>query len=722
MPAAPFIPSHQPDVSIGRRYAKAFKYLFAMLREGEDLLSVDTSSATTAGSLIDEGRFAVIALPREIQFREPFATVVTVMQDGGKVVESNGQVLRLASIAATTGFLPPSSAVGIRSAGGRSAPDAGDLDSQLGAVSGYYAFMKIRYLFRQYGDALRRGDRGVAMYFFDYKNDDFWRIEPESFDATRSSRRPMSYDFNIPFKCLELADPVVSRDPQAGAILGIPGLVPSNARVNTNNVGGVVSKVAGGFSAASKSSILTTVSRLGDMVTSGLGFLKFCDVVVQRAFQFALNKADNVVRFFADAHDTFFTLLDTVPILLAQLSSSLAGLFRTIDEFAPDNIASELNEWSLEVTRMTDFLSVQVGFLAQSQSQRDVKITDQGFSQGRLKQGSTTDLMQEAPGSPGAPDANPFIGASGLALVTDVDGLSSARQYVSVTINRGEDIYALARRVFGDIARFVDLVLINKLEFPFIVADAGNKPANTLAWGEGILIPSRGIAQSTVPDAGAPTAAPTASGTVSSGAPLSQLIDAGASWLPDQWVGYSVTASNGGTQQTLICNGNTATQLTLSGTWSITITPGVTQYAIARAGFEPGRPVTPETRAYGVDLRVAFGADGQCDIVFDAASDIAVVRGLDNLVQALTLRSRCPLGEHPFHRTYGMLAPVGRPIAPDVGVLYAFFARRSLLADPRVGKVRNVQLDQVGNTLQMRAEVQPVDSRAAQPISVRIGA
>lgn len=723
MPTPPFIPSQQPDGPIGRRYSKAFKYVFAMLRTGEDLTSIDPSTgAATATSLIDEGRFVALTLPQQLQMRRPFATSVTVMQDGGKVVESRGQVLGVVTVSGTTGYLPPNGSVTLRPPPGLLVPNVVDVDGQLGAVSGYLVFRKLSYLFSMYGDERRRGNMDVAMYWFDYKNDEFWRIEPQSFDMMRSSRKPMSYDYNIPFQCLERADAVVAstRDVQDPVMFGVTSI--GNARVNTGNVGGVLAKVAGALSAASKSSIITAVSRFADMVTSGLNFLRHCDAVVQRAFQATLNKLDAVVGFFANVHDTFFSLLDTVPTLMAQLSSSLTGLFNTIDKFAPDNIAQEINAWALEVTTLSDRMAVQVGMLVASQAQRDVRETDQRFSLGRMRLGSTTDLMQEPVGSSGSPDANPFIGAAGLSLVTDVDGLANAAQRSTTVIHHGEDIYSLARRVLGRSERFSDLVLLNKLEFPFIVARADAKPANTLAWGEHVLIPAaRTSTAALVTDGVDVLAVPTTSGTVDTAALPSQLADSTANWIPDQWVGYSVTAVTGGSRQTLICNANTTTQLTLSGVWTIAITPGVTTYVVAYSKFDPMRPVTAETRAYGVDLLAVFGPDGRCDAAIGARGDLAVVRGLDNLFQAITLRSRCPLGEHPFHESYGMAAPIGRPFTDDVGVLYSFFVRRSLLSDPRIGKVRNIQLNDLGDTLTVSAEVQPIDSRTVRPITVQVG-
>jgi hypothetical protein len=45
-----------------------------------------------------------------------------------------------------------------------------------------------------------------------------------------------------------------------------------------------------------------------------------------------------------------------------------------------------------------------------------------------------------------------------------------------------------------------------------------------------------------------------------------------------------------------------------------------------------------------------------------------------------------------------------------------------MLSDPRVGRVRNIQISQDGDVFTASAEVQPIDARTAQPINVRVGA
>lgn len=726
-----FIPTQPPDASTGARYARAYKYAFAMLKPNEIVSNIDPSDTTSyASSLVTDGRFVVLTLPQQLSMREPYMTAVTVMQDGGKVIESKGQVLKMATISGTTGFLPPvpglqQQQVQTQPPYGQLIPNVNDLDSALGAFSGYLAFMNLRYLFRMYGEQRRQGDLSAKLHFFDYKNDDFWRIEPESFDMTRSSRKPMSYDYNIAFKCIEYSELTTIKDGDTNTNTDsvLPAFVSMSgtAQVATSNVANMLAK-SGGFIHLNPP-IMLAVSRMSDLLNSGLNAVNSFDAVVQRSFQFALNKVAAIVGVFQAAHDVFNQQLQLLPAILAQESAALSNLFDTINEFAPDNIAQELNAWGLEMQSLSDNMWGQINALVGSQAQRDVGDTNTRFSQGRMRQGATTDILQEPSGGAGSPDVNPFIGASGLSLVTDPDSLASTTQFATVIVHSGEDIYALARRTLGSITRAIDLILVNRLEFPFIVSDAMEKPPNTLAWGDSILVPMTATNASSmnISDSADPSVVPTTSGTVTTSGLPSQLIDDTATWLTDQWIGYSVVATTGGSTQTLICSGNTGIQLTLNGSWTITITPNTTTYAVKYNTFNPRRPVTPDARAYGTSLLVVFDSDGRCDFAIGASGGLASVSGLDNLIQAITLRSRCPIGEHPFHRTYGMPAPVGRPAIDSVFVLSAFFARRSLLSDPRISKVRNIHFDQVGDTLMMSAEIQPAGSQTSRPITTQVG-
>ena len=706
-------PPIYPDDSMGRRYAKAFKYVFCLLPFGQDATSIDGAQIS---SVITNDHCVELVLPQQIQLREPFATVVTVMQDGGKVIESKGQVLKLGSVSGTTGLLPPpgNSDPSLLPPFGQLTSTSVDADGQLGAISGYLAFQRLRYLFRLYGTQRRNGNLSVTLHWFDYKNDDFWRIEPDSFEMTRSSRRPMSYDYGIQFKCIEPSDNVVSPTQQFGVV---SGLYPIGFG-KTSQAGNATPNIGGGAGSAGQQAVQSAVARFAALATQGENFLKFTDLGVEIALQGALTSLDNIVGLFEDANDTFNTTILVVPGLMAQLDAALANVNAVITS-APDNVAWELNEWFVETSQIMDNLNLQVNQLIGSQSNIDTIATDLSFSTGRMKQGATTDLMTEPPGSPGSPDANPFIGASGLGLTTDVSSLSSSKQLRAVIVNTGEDVYQFATRVLGSITRFVDVILLNKLQPPFIVSDPANKPSNTVAWGESLLVQSDTQTSTTIGDTGDPSSAGTTIGTVTDTGLPNEVIDGYANWLPGQWAGFTVTITTGIDVQSVPIVNNDSSKLTLSSGVTLTITPFVTTYAIAMTTLTLRRPVTADQRAYGRGWLVNF-TNGVADVVFGVAGVVWAV-GVDNLFQALRLMAGCPLGGHPFHPTYGLPAPVGRPFTSSVGVLYLYFMRRSLLSDPRVSKVSNLQLSLQGDTLYLNGEVTPIDARKAEPINLQIG-
>jgi len=317
---------------------------------------------------------------------------------------------------------------------------------------------------------------------------------------------------------------------------------------------------------------------------------------------------------------------------------------------------------------------------------------------------------------------NPFIGRSGLQLVTNMQDLSSVRQMKAMPVFQGDTIQSLAVRLLGDVQRFVDLILLNNLDAPYIVSDAANKPANTIAWGEYIQIPASATGSSVdVEDGGL---VPTFTSTVTRTSIPVELVDEdlAMAWRDDQWVGYTVTLTSGGTDYTRVVVGNTADTLTVNYAWDPTPDEGDT-YEIKMVLFDVHRPLSPEAKAYGTDLLLKFTSttgnnqNPRADVVFDSSGGLARVRGLQNLMQALMLRMNMEQKRHPFHPSFGAQIPIGQSWSEDTRFLYTFFIRKSLLQDPRVQAVRNARLELRGDTVSFTAEVQPINTRNTHQIS-----
>jgi hypothetical protein len=106
--------------------------------------------------------------------------------------------------------------------------------------------------------------------------------------------------------------------------------------------------------------------------------------------------------------------------------------------------------------------------------------------------------------------------------------------------------------------------------------------------------------------------------------------------------------------------------------------------------------------------------------VLNQRGDFATVVGIDNMIQAIHLRTETELRRHPFHKSFGLALPIGRPWSAANALFYSYFARRSFLQDPRIASVKQTKLTQQGGVINFSAEVQPAQSRKARAVNVAV--
>jgi phage baseplate assembly protein W len=104
----------------------------------------------------------------------------------------------------------------------------------------------------------------------------------------------------------------------------------------------------------------------------------------------------------------------------------------------------------------------------------------------------------------------------------------------------------------------------------------------------------------------------------------------------------------------------------------------------------------PSERAalFGDDLRIVERAAGM-DVLADPQGDLALAQGIDNIVQALTLRLRVRKGElaRLGWANYGsrLHELIGEPINTRTHLKVMAFARAAVEQDPRVREVTAVE-------------------------------
>lgn len=702
----------KPDEAFAARFAETHPYGFYLRR----------SSAEDVQRIIDDPeRWVVLNInPQSVSFREPAATAVTVTQEGGKIVESRGVVLRYGQISGTTGYLPK---------GTTNAPvvaaDDPDIDIKLGRISGFAAFHRLRHLFRLYGWERSRGNLNVTLHYIDIKGEEFWRIEPQDFAMRRTARQPYSYTYDISFTAIEPSDAVAR---QSSGIASILQIAADDLDVGTINGG--ARPVSRAMSTATADVLRTfylnkplaqSVDRLAELRRNGLGFVQTISGAAQRYFQNALRYLEMVLTQVADVRSAFDTALNLPLVLLKQTRGAVDSLFTTLDSISYEALRLEVNDWGLEVMGILDDIQARCDTYVNS----DAVFLNRPYSVGMSKQGFNSDFMPEVAGNKGTPDANPYIGRSGLALTTNYDDLRHAVPLQAAPIFTGDTIWSLAQRLLGSVQRFVDLIVWNNLEHPYIVSDATRKPQNTLAWGESILTRSTdtvALDDATVTEAQAPAYSSVCSQTGTG----VELIDGSTKpfpWRTDQWSGYTLTLRPGSpTEEVRVVVSNDASRIVVNYAWTVSPALG-DSYVLQMLTFSSGRPVSPEARAYGRDILAVFRHDTAFAVrnvtfVYNSRGDIASVQGESCLMQAIQLRGNTEVGAHPFHPLFGVPMPVGRPWSQSNSLLYSYYIRRSFLRDTRIADVRKAILTLDNDVLRFSAEILPKQARRTRAFNI----
>jgi hypothetical protein len=669
--------------------------------------------------------------PQAISLSEPIQTAVSYTQGGGKFIESRGGVLKNFTVSGTTGLLLPGT-LGV-AANVLSKPSAGGLFDSLRAEdqakrSGFKAFYELRLLFRRFMLERRLGKK-ILMHWLDFKADEFWLIEPKSFDMQRDKGAPFLYRYNISFVGIEPSEDSALRGVQGRA----RQVMQEREGAAANRLAASQARLPGQDISSVKAAL-----RLRQMRSNLLQFVVGRDAGVAGRLKLTLQRVlanmNEVVGIASDINTIRRTLVDLPLTLYRQLLSSIAGAFNILEDlqtgFEADVVGSDVNEFLVEARFLTEGLLAHHQRLFASLPAEDLLRENQKFTTPRGRTGTTGQLIQEPDEGSAVGafplDEDPFFGGNGLDLIGDVQKIARSSVMRPEIIHTGDNIFDLAQRLMGDVNMFVFLILLNRLNPPYIVSSATDKPPSTLAWGETILVPTTTGAKETSL-AGVNPVDPgifSFSGNVSDFGSNNQVVDddrpdTAMQWRVDQWVGFTVELLDGaGVGEKRVVVANTEDVLTVNRPWTLTPSPG-DAYRVTLEIFSKRRAVSAEAQAYGFDLLAKFPklegglvSGGGVDLVLSGNKDLAIVRGVENFSQAILLRLHTEQNSNKLHPTYGVGLPIGRPMTPELQALYTFLARGSLFDDPRVDSVNNPQLTFEDGTLRFDVEIKPVKAQA----------
>lgn len=576
--------------------------------------------------------------------------------------------------------------------------------------TGFFEFYRLRKLFRQFGLERKQG-KAVQMHWLDFKGDEFWMVEPQSFDMDRTR---FGYVYNI--RCnLIMPSQLKLKHKDQGQDAKIRGL-------DSRDYGAALLKNP--INGALDPSQLSLLTRMTQMANGAAAFVNnYALGVVGLKLQGILSAIGAVQQFFSDIAAVRRAVLDTALNLYKQTYSAIQGLSDAWDDVTPDAFKKDINEWQIEMQGVTEGL-MNNHLLTFGANALGFQRENQKYTTPLAVGGTKTALLTETSNA----SQQVTQVSAGLALIGNIEQMMSTTAMRAEDILSGETIFDIAQRCLGDANRFIDLVLINQLKPPFIVSDLANKLPGTLAWTEKILVPASEESASISSAAPVQSAVPSFAGSVAVVPvfPLSPTLQflittPQVPYRDEMWLGFTVTwltGSNAGQTRVITDNtnqGDGTTLFTCNRALSNPVVVGDT-FSVSLILFTSRKPVTPENAAYGMDIMGVFAksnginTDGTIDILLGPTKDLATIEGIENFEQAITLALQTPRGSNKSNPLYGTSNVIGRMLEPNVLALNVFYVRQSLLQDPRIAAVERPQMvyDNDTGALYFTVYVRPV--------------
>lgn len=152
--------------------------------------------------------------------------------------------------------------------------------------------------------------------------------------------------------------------------------------------------------------------------------------------------------------------------------------------------------------------------------------------------------------------------------------------------------------------------------------------------------------------------------------------------------------------------------------------PSQNSSTVPLLGVSPEAP--SEERSLGVDMKLKRlpGPTNKFDVEIDlenGSTDVKLVRGIPNLVQALEIRLSTERGTDQLYKNVGVDRVVGLPI-PSLGPqMVALKTSQAVQADPRISAIRSLDLDQPSpDAVIINMEPEVIGIGGIEPVTLRI--
>ena len=428
----------------------------------------DPTSSPTA--VIEPCMYHFTTPPKSYEITENAATSIVPTQDGGKFIESHGNIFKEISISGTVGFRPnPHSSElipGLASSTGVSltVPPIFQSKDERGLhpseKTGFDEIIHLRNIFRHYFDLKSDPDmaRKVVMLWMYMKESELYVVEPISFTTSRDSSNPLGWNYSIQLKTLNRWDVTLGfiKDPlnifqQLGAAM--------------DAMNSAVDSILGAMNQLSAAiDFLTNLP--ANLVNSIMG-------PIQSILHASLSLANTTISFPITVKQSVLkTLSNACRDIRAIIDTDMAALSATVSKYDPPAVikASDIGS----STHAGKIGSVRNAINKIDRSAKTLFGLDVLWEQQRQRQiSSYSGSYVDAQGNP------PFTAGSPL-LPDNIVIPNSAKE---VRIEAGEDIRSISKKFLGREDKWKVIAIINDLKYPYI----SDKP------GPGVLTPNDNI-------------------------------------------------------------------------------------------------------------------------------------------------------------------------------------------------------------------------------------
>lgn len=645
--------------------------------------------------------------------KRPAATFITPTLAGGKHVEDRGRISESKTISGMSGYM---AAVKHQSnlfqryvtQYQNAAGDIFDLQrgifnpegrlNEKGLRSGYAWFHRFANLFEIYWDIKRTQRPKLAnatrLIWIDEKDDCYRVVVPLDFSFRQQApRENFQYSWSITMETIE--DASVMRD-----------RLKSSSDADPANI---FERISSAIDVAQQA--LTTITSLVDMAPRAIGAL-LRDVITpfSKLINFASNVASLPLTFIESVEDLLRSGITAGQNALggiATLYGAQSAVERTFNEAwlglvqAGEMIVAQAHTLSGTTRGNRSYPEVRnaegVKYNGGRPYPRDTAATQTAYNQKSargsddINQAATLDTVGNSYTSSGSTGYDTRMHPS---VKKGLQGYTESRQdwlgTRTTTVHSGDTIFDVARRELGDVQFWQDLVILNKLRYPYI--SSTNRKQGVLGVGDALLIPVPATEDSQSGPAKVPDMPPQLNGVATSGT-TTTLVDItrqtlGLRWRNNQWEGYRCTILSGtNAGVTRRVQSNTQYSLAFDGAnpWPVALDT-TSAYLLWLDPLPFEIPSTTRAMAFGFDLK-AQKVNGKYDMVLGDDLDAAVVTGIDALVQDLQMAFDTVQGGNAHLPLDGMPQMIGSKATTANILTFRIAARQVVLSDPRIDDI-----------------------------------